>query len=494
MSTNLKDMKQYASILSSKWKACSYLILATLFLLLLQGCKPEFSNARFDDNDELQIMDYVDNRPDLSTYKELIDYVKKRNLLKTAGTYTAFIPTNEAFAKLFTRLSANGDKVTAIKDKSPEFWINYFSYHLLDKKVNTNSLEPGPMPSPTILTNKYLIADIRDSYNSIKLNNFSTITESNIEMSNGYINIVDEVLNPPVETIYETLSKTGKYNIMLGIFEETGLTKYLKDSTVTLIVERDEVLIKNNFNKSNISNLANWAAYHIIPDSGYFLNQLIKQRMYPVYKKNALSFTVNSQGQYFMNSIFKFDQSLEFGIDRVCYNGVYHSMDAVVAIVEALPATIRYNLYPPGSTYGAQNVFADAPAKIVLNNGTQSYHQNKELKIVAFDAQQVGDFFYLTIPDVPIGKYNIRVVHRAGTRGKFITIYKGAIVKDNIDFAKTDGTWPDYSYFIYNNCGVINVDSQSDVKLTFALTAFATGKIGSYCCDVLMDAVELIPQ
>jgi uncharacterized surface protein with fasciclin (FAS1) repeats len=487
-------MKQYTSILFSKWKGCSYLVIATLLLLLNHGCKPEFSDARFDDNDELQIMDYVDNRTDLSTYKELVDYVKKRNLLKTAGTYTAFIPTNDAFVKLFTRLSASGTKVTSIRDKTPEFWLNYFSYHLLNKKVNTNSFEPGPMPSPTILTNKYLIADIRDSYNSIKINNFSTITESNIEMSNGYINIVDEVLNPPVETIYDTLVKTGKYNIMLGIFQETGLTKYLKDSTITLIIERDEVLQKANFNKSNIANLTNWAAYHIIPDSGYFLNQLIKQRMYPVYKKNALSFTVNNQGQYFMNSTFKFDQSLEFGIDRVCFNGIYHSMDNVVEIVEALPATIRYNLFPPGSPYGEQNVFADAPAKIVLNNGTQSYHQNKELKIVAFDAQQVGDFFYLTIPDVPIGQYNIRIVHRAGTRGKFITIYNGAIVKDNIDLAKTDGTWPDYSYYIYNNCGVINVGSQSDVKLTFALTAFATGKIGSYCCDVLMDAIELIPQ
>lgn len=487
-------MKKIQSIFFLKWTGLFHLVAAMLLLFVVQGCKPEFSDARFDENDELQIMDYVDNRPDLSTYKEMVDYVKKRNLLKTAGTYTTFIPTNEAFTKLFARLSATGSKVASIKDRSPEFWLNYFSYHLLNKKVNTNSLEPGPMPSPTLLTNKYLIADIRESYSSIKLNNFSTIKESNIEMSNGYVNIIDEVLNPPVETIYETLVKTGKYNIMLGIFEETGLTRYLKDSTITLIVERDEVLTRNNFNKNNIANLADWAAYHIIPDSGYFLNQLVKQRMYPVYKKNALSFTANTQGQYFMNSTFKFDQSLEFGIDRVSSNGVYHSMDAVVEIVKALPATIRYNLYPPGSEYGAQNVFADAPAKIVLNNGTQSYHQNKELKIVAFDAQQVGDSFYLTIPDVPIGRYSIRVVHRAGTRGKFISIYKGAIVKDNIDMSKTDGTWADYSYFIYNNCGVINVDTQSDVKLTFALTAFATGKIGSYCCDVLMDAVELIPE
>lgn len=495
MSIKFMDMKKYINNLFSKrWTAAGHMLMAALLLFVFQGCKPEFSDARFDDNDELQVMDYVDNRPDLSTYRELIDYVNKRNLLKTAGTYTVFVPTNEAFAKLFARLSSNGDKISSIKDKSPEFWLNYFSYHLLDKKINTNTLEPGPIPTPTVLTHKYLIADIRESYNAIKLNNFSTIRESNIEMSNGYINIIDEVLSPPVETIYETLAKTGKYNIMLGIFEETGLTRYLKDSTITLIIARDEVLLRNNFNKNSIQNLNNWAAYHIIPDSGYFLNQLIKQRMYPVYKKDALSFTANSQGQYFMNSTFKFDQSLEFGIDRISSNGVYHSIDTIVQIVEALPATIRYNLYPPGSPHGEQNVFSEAPAKIVLNNGTQSYHQNKEFKIVAFDAQQVGDYFYLTIPDVAAGRYNIRVVHRSGTRGKFLTIYNGAIIKDNIDFAKTDGTWPDYNYYIFNNCGIITVENRADVKLTFALTGFATGKVGSYCCDVLMDAIELIPE
>jgi uncharacterized surface protein with fasciclin (FAS1) repeats len=476
-------MKQYVN----------YILKAVLLLFVLQGCKREFSDARYNSNDELQIMDYIDGRKDLSTFRELIDYVKKRDLLKTAGAYTLFAPTNAAFDNLFARLSSSGEKVSSIRDKTPEFWLNYFGYHLLDKKINTNALEQGPLSAPTVLNDKYLIADIRESYSSIKLNNFATITETNIEMSNGYIDILSEVLSPPVETILTTLQMTGKYTIMLGIFEETGLTRYLKDSTVTLIIERDEVLLKNNFDKNAIADLDEWAAYHIIPDSGYFLNQLTKQRIYPVHDKEALSFSVNDRGQYFMNNKYKFDQSLEFGVDRICSNGVYHSIDTVVAIETALPATIRLNLYPPGSPYGQQNVFTVAPAKIVLNTGTQSYHQNKELKIAAFDAQQVGDYFYFTVPDVPVGKYTIRVMHRSGTRGKFLTIYNDVIVKNDIDLAKSTGTWPEFTYYIYNDCGVINVENRSDVKLTFALTAFATGKAGDYCCDVLMDIIELIP-
>ncbi|NGM61212.1 fasciclin domain-containing protein [Sphingobacterium sp. SGG-5] len=488
-------MKQYLHyFLSGKIIAGCIVPLAFIVLFVITGCERKFSDARYDDTDELQIMDFIDQEAQLSTFKELIDYVNRRSLLKTAGAYTLFAPTNEAFERLFARLSTNGDQVTSITDRSPEFWLNYFSYHLLDRKINTNVFIPGPLPAPTVLNDKYLIADIRGSYSSIKLNNLVTIVQSNIELTNGYVNITDEVLSPPIESIYDVLHKTGMYTIMLDIFEETGLTSYLKDSTITLIIERDEVLLKNNFDKNSIPNLEDWAGYHVIPDSGYFLNQLANDgRFYPLYKRESLSFSVDDRDNYFMNEIFQFDQSLEHGIDRVCFNGIFHSIDTVVDIVEALPSFIRYNLYPPGSPYGEQNVFTESPARIVMNDGTKSYHQNQEGRIVAFDAQQVGDSFHLTIPEVPAGMYDIRLVHRNGTRGKFITIYDGEIIKADIDLAVRDGVWEVWDYYIVNNCGRIDVQDRSDVTITFAFTGFATGKLGNYCCDILMDAIELIP-
>lgn len=472
----------------------SFSLIVVLLLVAAPGCQNQFSDARYNENDELQIMDYIDSHDDLSTYRELVDYIGRRNLLKTAGTYTVFAPNNQAFEKLFSRLKLSGENVSSITDKSPEYWLTYFKYHLLDKKVNTNIIEPGPLPVPTVLNDKYVIADIRNSYSSIKLNNVATIIEYNIEMSNGYIDITDEVMSPPVETIYNQLKKTDKYNIMLDIIEETGLISYLKDSMITLFIERDEVLIRNNFDKTAIKNLNDWVDYHIIPDSGYFLNQLTKNRIYSLYPKQSHSFNIDEFGQYSMNGDFKFDQSLEYGIDRVCSNGIYHTVDTVLQIVEARPTTIRLNLYPPGSPYGVQNVFTQAPARIVLNTGTQSYHQNKEKMIMAFDAQQVGDFFNLTFPDVPAGDYRIRLIHRGATsRGTFLVIYNNQIVEENLVLASQDGTFEEWNYLKYNYCGDITVEKRSDVTLYFALTAFAKGKNGSYCCDILMDMMELIP-
>ncbi|WP_346237058.1 fasciclin domain-containing protein [Niabella insulamsoli] len=467
-----------------------------LVMLMVAGfsCKRDMSGARYDSTDEIQIMDYIDTREDLSIFKELIEYTGKRSLFKTAGSYTLFIPNNQAFQQLFNELSAEGTAVARIADQSPDFWLNYVQYHLLNEKVNTNEFEFGPLPVPTVYNNKYLIADLSESYDAVNLNNAAQIVENNIELTNGYINVINNVLRPPVKTVYETLKASGKYETMLALFDETGYTSYLKDSMITLLIETDAALQRSGFAKENIPNLNDWVKYHIIPDSSYFLNLLAGKRFYSLYTKEALSFSVDAFGKYFINEIFPFNQERSYGIDRVSSNGIYHSVDTLLSIVEAPPATIRFNLYPPGSPYGAQNVFTQSPATITLNTGTQSYHQNKEGKIVAFNATQVGDYFWMTIPDVPVGRYRIRMLHRgAATRGKYIVIYNNNIVEEQVNMASRDGFFEEWNYLSYNYCGEIEVAERSDVALYFAFAGFGSNPAPSYCCDLLMDMLELIP-
>ncbi|SKC06825.1 Fasciclin domain-containing protein [Sphingobacterium nematocida] len=468
--------------------------IACCMLLCIQACKDKFSDARYDSTDEIQIMDYLDTREDLSIFREMIDHVGQRNLLKTAGSYTVFAPTNAAFEKLFETLTLEGKPIKKVTDAPADYWLRFFRYHILDKKVNTNVFIHGPLPSPTAYQGKYLIADISGSYESIRLNNVATIKESNINFNNGFVNVLDAVLPPPTASVYEMMVQSGKYNTMLSIFEETDLIDYLKDSIVTVLVESDDALNRSKFNKDDIKNLKDWASYHIIPDSGYYLNLLTAQRFYPLYKKEALSFSVDTYGQYKVNGKYKFNQTAQYGIDKIGKNGIYHSLDTVLEIVAAVPSRIRLNLYPPGSSYGAQNVFTQAPASIRLNNGTQSYHQDKKPMIVQFDATQAGDYFWMTVPDVPAGKYRIRLTQRLNAqRGKFMTIYNDKIVKDIIDFSKKDGDFEEYNYFAFNYCGDIEVEERSDVKLNFVFMDFGSNKSPSYCCDLLLDILELIP-
>lgn len=80
-------MKQYLHyFLSKKLIAGCLMLLAFIVLFVTPGCEKKFSDARYDNTDELQIMDFIDQEAELSTFKELIDYVNRRNLLKTAGS------------------------------------------------------------------------------------------------------------------------------------------------------------------------------------------------------------------------------------------------------------------------------------------------------------------------------------------------------------------------------------------------------------------------
>src|SRR3546814_12368035 len=66
------------------------------------------------------------------------------------------------------RISDWSSDVCSSDLKEPAYWLNYFRYHLLDRKVNTNAFTPGPLPAATALDGKYVIADIRDSYAAIR--------------------------------------------------------------------------------------------------------------------------------------------------------------------------------------------------------------------------------------------------------------------------------------------------------------------------------------
>src|SRR3546814_3992084 len=116
------------------------------------------------------------------------------------------------------RISDWSSDVCSSDLKEPAYWLNYFRYHLLDRKVNTNAFTPGPLPAATALDGKYVIADIRDSYAAIRLNNAATIVQYNIELTNGYVNIIDDVLMPPVRSEEHTSELQSLMRISYAVF------------------------------------------------------------------------------------------------------------------------------------------------------------------------------------------------------------------------------------------------------------------------------------
>ena len=141
-----------------------------------------------------QADDIVDIAAGAKDFSTLVTAVKAAGLvetLKSAGPFTVFAPTNEAFAKLEKKIGK--EKFTAIlKDK--KMLTSILTYHVVAGKV----LAADVMK----LKNKSHVKTVQGA--SIRIGNKkgvsvnrANVIKTDIEASNGVIHVIDAVLIPP---------------------------------------------------------------------------------------------------------------------------------------------------------------------------------------------------------------------------------------------------------------------------------------------------------
>ena len=106
--------------------------------------------------------------------------------LKSAGPFTVFAPTNEAFAKL-----PAGTVEDLLKPENKAKLVAILTYHVL----------PGAVMSASLAGQKIDVATVQGSTvhinrrNGVKVNNATVIT-ADIVASSGVIHVIDTVLIP----------------------------------------------------------------------------------------------------------------------------------------------------------------------------------------------------------------------------------------------------------------------------------------------------------
>ena len=449
---------------------------------LISACKDDFPLRQFDGDEEvMQIYDYVKSRKDLSIYKDIADYSGFYSQISTWGNYTCFVPNDSAFMELYKELG-----ISDYKEKDPQYWKYYMLYHTIEKeKMNTNSLESGNLKQPTMMgtgEEYYLVVDA-SSYTAIKLNNRATIVEQNIDLRNGYVNVINRVLEPPIQTVYEMLKESGEFSRMLKLFEDNGFTSYLNDSTVTVLVEPDRVL-EDVLNPDTLTDVKAWLQYHIIPGERSYVQQLNGRTIQTLYPHEPTTFN------YVDNRLWANQKDYFGASDKTAINGIYHAMAVPLRIREHTAGKVRMNLYGRDNAKKGykQNVFAELPAVIIENPSYNSFHQGtiKRAKppICQFTGTQVGDVFYMTIPDVVPGSYTVRMMYYVNYSCNLTMIYNNQVVNTNVNLETKDGDFEEWTTLNYKNLGSIELKSRQDVTLRFMTTKGTT---------MPMDMIELIP-
>ena len=135
--------------------------------------------------------DIVDTAVSAGSFNTLVAAVQAAGLedvLRSAGPFTVFAPTDEAFAKL-----PQGTVESLLKPENKDKLIGILTYHVDDRRLTSNMLPAGPIHVKPVNTANRLA--ISKSGHSVTVNQASVLS-ADIMADNGVIHVIDEVLIP----------------------------------------------------------------------------------------------------------------------------------------------------------------------------------------------------------------------------------------------------------------------------------------------------------
>ncbi len=295
-------------------------------LLILWGfvsCTPELSDTGFFDEEDLlfSIASYIEeNQDDYSEFWKIIEVTNSFDALNSYNPdgegFTFFLPTDAGIDQYI----ANSMTYSSLDDllADPQFCMALVRYHLVNKAIRSTELPYGVLPDSTASGDYLTIGiEVTEDTSIYRVNNLAAISERNIEVSNGYIHVVDQMLEPIVFSSFDWLLNNPQFSIMASMFELTGLKDtmgiyrtspdgVLTKNAYTVLAEPDSIYLKAGI--ENIDDLVQlygtpgmeaddpkngiyqFAAYHIL-EGVYFLDGMTGSRNYNTYAVAPVTIT-----------------------------------------------------------------------------------------------------------------------------------------------------------------------------------------------------------
>jgi len=382
-----------------------YFLYCMVFLLLF-SCADPYENDNFVVYDLYPAATYLENRQDeFSEWIEILKYADLYNAVNQASkTFTVFAPTNAAVDAF---LAEKG--VSSITDLTKAYAQALVRYHVIEGSVSQKEFLLGGNITQTTISGDYLSVSFDETsteggLNSVYLNNEALVSELANEVTNGYVYVLDKVLTPLVETVYDRLAENDDYSIFKEAVEVTGWDETLSTVTDTLenefggktVVKRNYtafVVSNSTFNDDGISSLDDLAskvgasndyentenalyqyvAYHLLSSRKYIEDLYTfsdgdTTALWSTLAADQLISTHNFSGTYYVN----YDGANSTGIELVAdktdipaKNGILHEIDHYMPVFTPDPVTVVWDVCDYDdvasfvNAYGAENNLGD---------------------------------------------------------------------------------------------------------------------------------------
>lgn len=425
--------------------------------------------------DETQnVTEYLRSNDDYSLFLEMLEQTNYASFMNTYGTFTVFIPTNEAVTNYLKDLGFTSVSQVPIEDLK-----KVVKLHIIDTKYTTAAFTDGKLFNPTLLGQYIITGNTVVDGNSFRtLNKEARILISNLELGNAVVHVTDKVLSVANKTLAQTIEGNPELSLFTEVLKATGWFEKLNQpltfdenkvgSFLTVLAQSNEVYNKTKWTdpktkvvitlntlenlKKRYSHLGDptnaadslnlYVQYHVIPK----LNYLADFAVTPVFETKAPAEVISSKligGEIFLNRD-TFNGILEPGFstlistsDLTCSNGVLHTVDTNFTIIKRSPLPVYFDLCdqpefaanvanyrkPPGVKFG----LAPGGFKDITWDGSKTYLLQWEPtpKTVNGDLLNIFRFrpgtgglnnIEFTTPVIIKGRYKIWVSYRANTK------------------------------------------------------------------------------
>jgi len=133
--------------------------------------------------------DIVDTAADAGSFNTLVAAVKAAGLVETLkgeGPFTVFAPTDDAFAAL-----PEGTLDDLLKPENKDQLVDILTYHVVPGRVMSSDISGKQLGVETVQGST---VDI-NAMSGVNIDD-ATVTQADIETSNGVIHVIDKVILP----------------------------------------------------------------------------------------------------------------------------------------------------------------------------------------------------------------------------------------------------------------------------------------------------------
>lgn len=347
-----------------------FLAIFTLVACLFSSCKDELENTVYRTSDIKMIDEYMETpENNLSQFLAIVDKSDYRGMLHAYGTYTCFIPTNNAVEKYMKAIGKTIDQL------STEEAAEIVSYHVVNDTIASQDFVDGRLSAPNI-AHQYITTRTKADAGGnifIEIDRKAHIVTKDILLGNGYIHTVDVMLGKATKSLAEQIDELpDRFSFMKDLFKETEIYKELStmktDSSYysvfvqdnqTFIDEgietQDKLLDRLKKNTPEVTSekelIENFVGYHVITGRKYVVDLMLASALSTVISPQVLSFSMEKDKLYINR--YKIGKLNEEGIlldreseltDLSCYNGVMHEVKGTLEIKKRPAYRVNFDL------------------------------------------------------------------------------------------------------------------------------------------------------